>query len=161
VGDGALVARPVVAQGRSQGLEGDDLQRPDRGRREQANLPWGLEARALPDPGGGYYEWTGEKGHKRPRFIQSAGNAETLWFAGLASQWQDTLTCTILTRAANDDVMAVHDRMPVILDPAEREAWQGGSDDLMIGADARLRHHRVAPFGIKDDGPELIKAIDV
>lgn len=108
-------------------------------------------------PAGGYYEWTGEKGHKQPHYIGSAGNAETVWFAGLTSRWQDAPTCAILTRAANADVRAVHDRMPVILDPTEREAWMGGSDDLTIGADARLRHHPVAPFGIRDDGPELIE----
>lgn len=109
-------------------------------------------------PVGGYYEWTGEKGSKQPHFFQSAGNEETLWFAGLVSEWRDLLTCTIMTRAANQWVEPVHDRMPVILSADEREAWLAGSTDKEIGAGARVRHHPVAPFGIKDEGPELIEA---
>lgn len=109
-------------------------------------------------PAGGYFEWTGTAGQKRPHFIGSAGNEETLWFAGLASRWRDTLTCTIMTRAATADVSAVHARMPVILDAAEREAWLSGTDETAgLGAGARLRHYPVARFGIADDGPQLIE----
>lgn len=108
-------------------------------------------------PAGGYYEWTGERGDKQPHFIQSAGNEETLWLAGLASRWQDLLTCTIMTRAANDAVLGLHARMPVVLNADERDAWLAGSDDLDIGAGAQLRHFPVAPFGMQDDGPELIE----
>jgi putative SOS response-associated peptidase YedK len=109
-------------------------------------------------PAGGYYEWTGTAGQKQPHFIASAGNEETLWFAGLASRWRDTLTCTIMTRAATADVSAVHTRMPVILDAAEREAWLSGTDETAdLGAGARLRHYPVARFGIADDGPQLIE----
>ncbi|WP_417718851.1 SOS response-associated peptidase [Salipiger sp.] len=108
-------------------------------------------------PVGGFYEWTGEKGAKRPHFITSAGNAETLFLAGLASRWQELLTCTILTRAANADMQPLHTRMPVILDPEEQDAWLSGSDDPDLGAGARLRHHPVEKFAIADDGPELIE----
>jgi len=111
-------------------------------------------------PIGGFYEWTGPKGAKQPHFIQSAGNAETLWLAGLVSPWHDLLTCTIMTRAANEGMLGLHDRMPVILDPEEREAWLAGSEDLTLGAGVALRHHSVQRFGLHDDGPELIEEID-
>lgn len=111
-------------------------------------------------PAGGYYEWTGEKGSKQPHYIQSAGNEENIWFAGLASRWQDVLTCTIMTRAANDTVIDVHHRMPVILNADERAAWLGGTDDTDIGAGAQMRHHPVAPFKAGDDGEELIEPFD-
>lgn len=111
-------------------------------------------------PAGGYYEWTGDKGHKQPHAILSAGNEETLWFAGLASRWQDLLTCTILTRAATDAVAAIHHRMPVILDADERDAWLSGADTPDLGATARLRSHPVARFGLHDDGPDLIEPCD-
>lgn len=112
-------------------------------------------------PAGAYYEWTGERGHKQPHVIRSAGNAETLFFAGLASRWRDLLTCTIMTRAANDTVKAVHARMPVILDPAERDAWLAGTDDTAdLGVAAQLRHYPVRPFGIAEDDPELIEPIE-
>ncbi|MGA0615726.1 SOS response-associated peptidase [Paracoccus sp. KR1-242] len=111
-------------------------------------------------PAGGYFEWTGEKAAKRPHFIASAGNEETLWFAGLASRWREMLTCTILTRPANAAVVSLHPRMPVVLNADERDAWLGGSDDPALGAESLLRHHPVARFGIEDDGPELIEPED-
>ncbi|WP_323009513.1 SOS response-associated peptidase [Paracoccus sp. (in: a-proteobacteria)] len=108
-------------------------------------------------PAGGYYEWTGEKGHKQPHFISSAGNEETLWFAGLVSRWNGMLTCTIVTRPANATVSDIHTRMPVILNADERDAWLAGSEDPEIGAGAQLRHHPVAKFGPTSDGPEMIE----
>lgn len=110
-------------------------------------------------PVGGFYEWTGPTGHRQPHVFRSAGNEENLYLAGLASRWRDLLTCTILTREANADMREIHDRMPVVLNAAEREAWLGGSDDPDLGADARLDHHPVRPFGMRDDGPELIEEI--
>lgn len=111
-------------------------------------------------PAGGYYEWTGDKGAKQPYASLSAGNEETLWFAGLASRWQDLLTCTILTRAATDAVAAIHHRMPVILDADESDAWLSGADTPHLGATARLRSHPVARFALHDDGPNLIEPFD-
>ncbi len=110
-------------------------------------------------PAGGYFEWTGST-PKQPHFIFGAGNAETLVFAGLMSPWRDILTCTIMTRAANATVADVHDRMPVILNPAEQEAWLAGTDDTAIGAGAQLRHYPVQRFGIQDEGPELIETAE-
>lgn len=110
-------------------------------------------------PAGGYYEWTGTKTPKQPHFFCGAGNEEVLWFAGLASVWRDLLSCTIMTRAANLSVEPVHDRMPVILNSEERDAWLAGSEDLSIGAAARLRHHPVQSFGLQADGPDLIEPL--
>lgn len=110
-------------------------------------------------PAGGYYEWRSEGVRKQPHFFAAAGNEETLWIAGLASRWQGLLTCTMMTRAANSSVEPIHDRMPVILNLEERVAWLAGSDDLTIGSGAQLRHHAVRPFGIADDGPDLIEPI--
>ena len=108
----------------------------------------------------GNYEWRGEKGAKQPYYFQPAGNEAILWIAGLASRWQGLLTCTMMTRAANASVEPIHDRMPVILDTGEQSAWLAGSDDLEIGAGARLRHHPVRPFGIADEGADLIEPVE-
>lgn len=108
-------------------------------------------------PIGGFYEWTGPKGARQPHFICSAGNSETLWLAGLISLWHELLSCTILTRAANGAMVDLHDRMPVILNPEERDAWIRGSEEISIGAGALLHHYPVRPFGATADGPELIE----
>ncbi len=110
-------------------------------------------------PAGGYYEWTGVKSPKQPHFFASAGNEETLWFAGLISVWNDLRTCTIMTRAANDSVQPIHDRMPVILSIQEREDWLAGSDALSLGAGYEVKHHPVARFGITDEGEDLVEPV--
>jgi putative SOS response-associated peptidase YedK len=109
-------------------------------------------------PVGGYYEWTGDKGAKVPHAVLSGSNEPTLWIAGLASRWQDTLTCTMMTRAANSAVAQIHHRMPVILNIDERESWLSGSDEIEgLGQGARLEHYPVGKFGVRDDGPHLIE----
>ena len=112
-------------------------------------------------PVGGFYEWSGPKGARQPHFFRPGGNEANLYLAGLASRWGDLLTCTIMTRAATGAMGGLHDRMPVILNADEREAWLGSTDDLEgLGAGAMLAHHPVAPFGLRDDGPELIEAME-
>ncbi|KQB12530.1 SOS response-associated peptidase [Rhodobacter capsulatus] len=111
-------------------------------------------------PVGGFYEWSGPKGDRQPHFFRPGGNEANLHLAGLASRWRDLLTCTIMTRAATAAMGGLHDRMPVILNADEREAWLGSTDDVATrGAGAMLAHHPVAPFGLRDDGPELIEAL--
>lgn len=110
-------------------------------------------------PVGGYFEWTGDRSPKQPHFVSSSGNEATLWFAGLISVWNDMRTCAIVTRAANETVQPIHDRMPVILDSEEREGWLSESDRCDFGAACRLKHHPVARFGIKDEGETLIEPI--
>jgi len=49
-------------------------------------------------------------------------------FAGLWEGWKDAngtwiKTCTILTTSPNAVTSPVHDRMPVILDPADYDVW--------------------------------------
>lgn len=111
-------------------------------------------------PAGGYYEWTGTRSPKQPHLFMGAGNEATLWFAGLVSHWQELLTCTILTRAANESVAPIHDRMPVILNGGERVIWMAGGPARDLGAGVRLNHHPVARFGLRDEGESLIEPLD-
>lgn len=109
-------------------------------------------------PMAGFYEWSGPKGARQPHFFHPAGNEANLCVAGLASRWRDLLTCTIMTRAATEAMAGLHDRMPVILNFDEQEAWLEGADEVeTLGTGARLAHHAVTPFGLRDDGPELVE----
>lgn len=111
-------------------------------------------------PVGGFYEWSGPKGARQPHFFRPAGNEANLYLAGLASRWCDLLTCTIMTRAATEAMGGLHDRMPIILNADEQEAWLGRSDEVAaLGSEAMLAHHSIAPFGLHDDGPELIERV--
>ncbi|MDD2858561.1 MAG: SOS response-associated peptidase [Candidatus Nanopelagicales bacterium] len=84
-------------------------------------------------PADGYYEWyTAEaaSGSGRPQklpFYIHAADGSTLAMAGLYEWWRATdgawlLTCCVITTAANDDLMRIHDRMPVMV-PRERWHW--------------------------------------
>jgi putative SOS response-associated peptidase YedK len=82
-------------------------------------------------PAGGFYEWMPpavEGGRKQPLYIHMA-DGSMMCFAGLWEQWkrhgeEDFLeTFTILTTNANDLVAPIHDRMPVILRPADYGLW--------------------------------------
>jgi putative SOS response-associated peptidase YedK len=75
----------------------------------------------------GFYEWQKLGARKQPYFI-SFRDRRPFAFAGLWERWQSgssdaTESCTIITTTANEVVAPVHDRMPVILDPHDHEAW--------------------------------------
>ena len=76
----------------------------------------------------GFYEWRKEAGGKQPYRIARADGAPFA-FAGLWERWIDPASadeiesCTIITTTANSLLRAIHDRMPVILDPADHDAW--------------------------------------
>jgi putative SOS response-associated peptidase YedK len=77
-------------------------------------------------PASGYYEWSGEKGHKTKHFIQLE-NKTPLVMAGLWAFWtqgeQHLYSCTILTRAAVPSLSDIHPRMPIILDKQSAQNW--------------------------------------
>lgn len=85
-------------------------------------------------PADGYYEWyTAEatSGSGRPQklpFYIHAADGTTLAMAGLYEWWRDPdgawlLTCCVITTAANDDLMRIHDRMPVMVPRARWDWW--------------------------------------
>ena len=75
-------------------------------------------------PADGFYEWRREEGGKQPFYIRT-NDGRPFAFAGLWESWNDgeIRSCTILTTSANDLVGPVHERMPVILPAADRDAW--------------------------------------
>ena len=77
-------------------------------------------------PADGFYEWVTEGRAKRARRFTLASGGPFA-FAGLWDAWagdgQTLTTCCLVTTAANDLVRPVHDRMPVIVRPADYAAW--------------------------------------
>ena len=78
-------------------------------------------------PMSGFYEWAKEGGRKQPYYIYLQEQS-VLAVAGLWEVWEsaegDTLqSCTLLTTAANEFMAPLHDRMPVIIPPAEASVW--------------------------------------
>ena len=77
-------------------------------------------------PVDGFYEWKGPRGIKTPYYFHSKED-RPIAFAGLYDVWrsedQVLHSATIVTTCANDLVMPIHDRMPLILNKKEQKIW--------------------------------------
>jgi len=75
-----------------------------------------------------YFEWQARPGGKlKQPFLIGLKNQGLFAFAGLWERWQQEETviesCTIIVMDANALTRPIHDRMPVILDPLNYDAW--------------------------------------
>lgn len=77
-------------------------------------------------PADGFYEWPTIHGHKQPCYIRRK-DEKPFAFAGLWERWTKggipVETCTILTTAANHTLRSMHERMPVVIAPADFTRW--------------------------------------
>ena len=77
-------------------------------------------------PATGFYEWQKLDAKRRQPWLIRLGSGRVFAFAGLwepAAAGSEKPTCTILTTEPNDVARPIHDRMPVILDPADYARW--------------------------------------
>jgi putative SOS response-associated peptidase YedK len=86
-------------------------------------------------PADAFYEWRRHRDPESGRVVRSEPFAirrrddEPLAFAGLWAIWRDPATAerlysaTIVTGVPNELVASVHNRMPIILDPDDWDAW--------------------------------------
>jgi putative SOS response-associated peptidase YedK len=93
-------------------------------------------------PASGFYEWRRQgRGPKQPYLIRRK-DGEPIGFAGLWESWEDRTTgevvetCTIITCAPNELMAELHDRVPVILGPADYDRWL---DPSLPGSEKLLR----------------------
>lgn len=145
-------------------------------------------------PADAYYEWqplpagTGAAGHAAsPGGRAKRGGPKQAWcfraadgallaFAGLYEVWRATpedewlVTCTIITTEANDVMAPIHDRMPVVLQPGDYEAWLSpgelGDHELRMllapPPDELLVCHKVGPAvgSSRAEGPQLAEPLE-
>lgn len=139
-------------------------------------------------PARGWYEWQASpvakdakgKPRKQPFFIES-GTGETIAFAGLYEFWRDPgvesgadpsawlTTFTIITTAADPGLDRIHDRQPLVLEPAAWDAWldpsrtdEGEVADLLTFAEpGRFRAYPVsrAVSSNRSNGAGLLEPI--
>src|SRR5579859_7107600 len=132
-------------------------------------------------PADGYYEWqpppAGTKGPKQPYFICRRDHGP-LAFAGLYELWRDRSiegddpaawlwTATVITTSAPDELGEIHDRMPMVIDPASWADWldpvNADAADLAAllspAAASGLISYPVSPAvnSVRNNGPELIE----
>jgi putative SOS response-associated peptidase YedK len=86
-------------------------------------------SRRLVVPSTGFFEWRRVDGRKqKDKFLLRLPGTPMLYMAGLYNLYRlpdgrEEGRFVILTTAASGSVADLHDRMPVILGPGEREAW--------------------------------------
>ena len=78
-------------------------------------------------PADAFYQWQKRVKAKQPYGFE-VDEGKVFAFAGIWDRWEDASgttvdTCAILTTTPNPVTSAVHDRMPVILDPDRYDLW--------------------------------------
>jgi len=77
-------------------------------------------------PATGFYEWKREGDRKVPCHIR-IGDTQVFALAGLWDRWdregEGFDSCSIIVTGANPAMQQIHDRMPVILNPAQYNTW--------------------------------------
>jgi putative SOS response-associated peptidase YedK len=79
-------------------------------------------------PADGFYEWLSNGSRQKQPYNIGMADDSVFAFAGLWESWmnpqgQAVETCTILTTTPNALVTDIHNRMPVILKPADYGRW--------------------------------------
>jgi putative SOS response-associated peptidase YedK len=126
--------------------------------------------RRLIVPAAAFYEWRRADGRKQPYAVRRL-DGEPLALAGLWAVWRDpgsaerVYTCSIVTTVPNALVEPIHDRMPVVLDAADWDAWLAEDTPLpdlqalLLPPPAEdLEAYAVSPMvnSVANDGPELL-----
>lgn len=86
-------------------------------------------------PANGWYEWQQVGSKKIPHYFSSPKH-ELLSFAGIYEKWTapdgfELWSTTIITTDARDDIADIHDRMPLLINPNQRDAWLTGDASVL------------------------------
>ncbi len=129
-------------------------------------------------PADGYYEWQQQPGAAKQPIYITRSDGRSLAFAGLYELWRDPAvgrddedawlwTTTIITTSATDELGLIHDRMPMIIDPAAWTDWLDPASTEV--ADLRALLSPAATSGlttypvstevnsVRNNGPRLIE----
>ncbi|MFZ3264225.1 MAG: SOS response-associated peptidase [Terriglobales bacterium] len=135
-----------------------------------------MKSRRCLIPADGFYEWMRTDKAKQPYCFEVNDGQLFAFRRTVGSRWRDpsgnwVKSCSILTTTANALTSAVHDRMPVILDPDGYELWldpgmndTNAASDLLKPYDARLM--RCFPVSsrvnhVANDDPECSAPVEL
>ncbi len=99
-------------------------------------------------PADGFYEWRGARGERQPFHI-ALPQGELFAFAGLWERWTNPdggalESVAVVTTAASPNIRPLHDRMPLVVDPAGYDAWLAPTATDVGGVLAHLPSARAA-----------------
>jgi putative SOS response-associated peptidase YedK len=122
-------------------------------------------------PADGWYEWRPSGGGRRAKQPYFMTRPEGLVLGGIWSTWaidgcNPMFTFSILTLPAEGDLVLVHDRMPLVLEPSRWVAWLAGADSSPPSAPSpeyragiEIRPVSPAVGDVRNDGPDLLRAV--
>lgn len=132
-------------------------------------------------PADGWFEWRRDGKAKQP-FFMTRTDGHSLAMAGIWSTWREPgsdpdaepiITCAVITTDSVGELTDIHDRMPLLLAPADWARWldpdRQNPDDvaaLLTAADPEavaaleLRPVSSAVNSVRNNGPELIARVD-
>ena len=86
-----------------------------------------------------FYEWN----HLKEKNSFTRPDAATLYIAGFCDWFENERRFVILTTVANDSMVKVHDRMPLILEKEQMEDWFNNEKmkTILRQVPARLKRH--------------------
>ncbi len=139
---------------------------------EKASFRAAFKRRRCLIPATGFYEWQRVGSGKQPTYIHSAGG-KPFGLAGLWETWHDADggaidSCTIITTTPNDLMEPIHNRMPVIIDPADYSMWldpgERPSDSLHLirpYPSEKMNTYPVSPFvnSPRNEGAQCIQPV--
>jgi putative SOS response-associated peptidase YedK len=116
-----------------------------------------------------FYEWQATEHGKQPVAV-AREDGQPMVFAGLWEGWRGPdgtvlRSFTIVTTNANTTLRPIHERMPVILEPADWPAWLGevAADPavLLRPSEAALRAWRIgtAVNNVRNDSAALLEPV--
>ncbi|WP_324781179.1 SOS response-associated peptidase [Thiobacillus sedimenti] len=120
-------------------------------------------------PADAFYEWKPIAGRKQPFCVRLRDDGP-FGMAGLWEHWTapdgDVVeSCTIVTVEATGPVADLHDRMPLIVAPADYDAWlSAGSTELPAAVPPEaLRAYPVSPLvsNARNDVPACLEPIEL
>jgi putative SOS response-associated peptidase YedK len=130
-----------------------------------------FERRRCIVPMDAFYEWAGEKPPKQP-FAVARRDGQEILVAGIWDGWRAPdgsilRTFAVITTDANETLLPIHHRMPVIIDPTDVEIWLGNDADAAAELMRPVPNDvlRAWPISravndVRRDGPELLDPIE-
>jgi len=122
-------------------------------------------------PANGFYEWRRDGDKKTPHHIHAPDNG-LLAFAGVWDHWdkqgEGFDSCSIIITTASRIMQPIHERMPVILNPAQYSTWLNPAhynraqlESMLVPYAGSLEICRISRFvnSPANDGPECVEPV--
>lgn len=118
-------------------------------------------------PMNGFYEWDRSDPKRKVPYFVPRGDGRLMLCASIWNRpavMDGLATCAVLTMQSNEDLVAIHDRVPVQVDADSAMAWLTGDADVpdLVGGDApRLDPRAVsdAVNSVRNNGPQLLEPV--